>query len=167
MKIAAGWVYWAVYQALGFFVLMPLGFVAVGVLAALQLWTYRPSLHPAWRDRSVWAWRGRWLTALWGNEEDGIGGRGGAIPEPWAAFVWCAWRNSTNGMRLLPLAYYELEHAPSVRYTAGGYLATVGWRQCRAFTFRGTPYRIGWMIDDDAQAGWRSWPVIARRKPGT
>lgn len=166
MKIALGWLYWAVYQALSLLVLMPIGWIVLGVMAPLRLWEIRRSLHPAWPG-AVWAWRGRWLTAAWGNEEDGIGGRGRIAPDPWAAWLWCAWRNSTNGMRLLPLAYYVLERSPAVRYTRTGYVATVGWRQCRAFTAFGITWRIGWMIDDDAQKGWRSWPVIARRKPGT
>lgn len=165
MKVAAGWLYWFVYQVLSI-VLTLVGFPIVGALAALRLWTIRKSLHPAWPGY-VYAWRGRWLTAVYSNEEDGIGGPRGRVPAPWRAFVWCAWRNSANGLRLLPLAYYELPDAPAVRYTRGGYLATSGWRQCRAFSAFGSVWRIGWMIDDDAQRGWRSWPIVARRKPGT
>jgi hypothetical protein len=163
--IALGWLYWTVYQILSA-VVMLVGFPVVGILAACRAWHIRESYLRAFPG-PTWAWRGGWFTALWSNEEDGVGGMRRIPPTPWAAFVWCAWRNSANGMRLLPLAYFELPVSPAVRYTPGGYVATVGWRQCRAFTFRGTPYRIGWMIDDDAQPGWRSWPVIARRKPGT
>lgn len=164
--IALGWIYWAAYQLLSLLVLTPLGMLVLGVMAPLRLWTRRESYMPAFPGE-VWAWRGGWLTAVWGNEEDGIGGRHRIDPSPRAAWLWCAWRNSTSGMRLLPGAYFELPHPPHVRTTSDGYVATIGWRQCRAFRFRGTPYRIGWMIDDDAQAGWRSWPIVAKRKPGT
>lgn len=163
--IALGWLYWTVYQLLSLVVTL-VGFPVVGILAACRCWTIRKSLHPMFPG-PTWAWRGGWLTALWGNEEDGIGGPRNLAPTPWSAFVWCAWRNSANGLRLLPGASFVLPASPAVRYFRGGYVATVGWRQALAFTLGRSTYRIGWMIDDDAQAGWRSWPIVAKRKPGT
>lgn len=163
--IALGWLYWLIYQAASLAVTL-IGVPVVAVLCALRAWERRESYLYAFPG-DVWAWKGGWLTVWFGNEEDGIGGRSRIDPQPWPAFVWCAWRNSANGMRLIPGAYFELPTSPAVRRFPGGYLATVGWRQCLAFTLGRSTYRIGWMIDDDAQPGWRSWPVIAKRKPGT
>jgi hypothetical protein len=68
--------------------------------------------------RLVTAWRGGWLTWLWGNEEDGVTGphwwwnrtcHGYARHNApwwvsaWSAYRWSALRNPSNNMRFVPV----------------------------------------------------------------
>jgi len=153
--IWAGWLYWIAYQVIGL-ALMVIGWVLLIPFAALKLWYTIPSRNPMFADRAITAWRGGWLTLLWGNDENGV------APPPatrWSSYVWTAWRNPANNMRLLPGASFFIDSANlKIVSNSVGYVATCGWRQC--IVYRGV--RFGWLIPPDAATGWRAWPVVGR-----
>jgi hypothetical protein len=163
VKVAAGWLYWSVWQLLSLLV-SAVGVVILLPLAYFQLWETRPGKSVMFGTAPVVAWRGGWLTLLWSNEEDGVTGADWyrkihANRKPWLnAYLWSAWRNAANGMRWLPGAAFLVDKQKlSVRKTTSGYIATHGFRQC--VVWKG--WRFGWLIAADAATGWRSWPVLA------
>lgn len=99
-----------------------IGLVIMLPLAGFRLWRVRGSkVYRAPMVRKVTAWRGGWLTWLWGNEEDGVTGptwweqRTGVYLWPedvpkwrqclkmaWSAYRWSALRNPSNNMRFIP-----------------------------------------------------------------
>lgn len=165
IRITGGWLYWLAYQLLAL-QLTAFGIVIVGVLAYFRAWRTRESRLPAFRGRTVTAWRFEPLTTLFGNDEDGVTGPDWYLPDAdprWRAFVWSALRNSANGMRLLPGAFVVLEHAPTYREHRRGYVATYGWRQCVTVRIGGSRFRLGWLIPENAAAGYRAWPIFGRR----
>lgn len=97
------------------------GLVLLALLSAAHAWGWRASkvyraekgLPETGHMRAVSAWRGSWLTWLWGNEEDGVLGprwwaeRNGLPirwwPLAWQAYRWSALRNPSNNLRFIPL----------------------------------------------------------------
>jgi hypothetical protein len=163
--IVKTWAYWIAYSVASVLV-SAVGFVVVAPLAALRLTELRRSYLPAYEGRLVLAWRGGRLTALWGNDEDGVYGpewfrmRYPGRPR-WAAYVWCALRNSANGMRLLPGAMLPLP-ADAVTTRLGPIqVCTSGPYQC-VYLWR---LRFGWGIQPGAKAGWLTWPVLQSVQP--
>jgi hypothetical protein len=164
VKIVGGWFYWGAWQLLSL-VATIVGIPVLLPLAYFGLWETRPGKSWLFPGINVAAWRGGWLTFLWDNEEDGVTGADwyrrihGNRPAWLNAYLWSAWRNAANGMRWLPGAAFLVDkNQLSIRKTATGYVATHGWRQC--VVWRGL--RFGWLINLDADTGWRSWPVLER-----
>lgn len=154
------WIYWVLYQILSLFFTI-IGFPVVAVLATLRAWKLRPSKSPMFPGHAVWAWRGSWLTFIWGNEEDGIAGPG-IIPTPYAAWHWSAYRNSANNMRLVPGASVTLTGPVTVKLRPWGSVITYGWRSCVIYSRGLNTYRFGWMLSPEANTGYRSWPVLEK-----
>lgn len=108
---------WLLYSAVAI-VLNAIGLVLLLPLSACHAWRRRPSKVFPFAPHAgfpITAWRGGWLTWLWGNEEDGVTGpqwwliRTGATVLPsnrWklarAAYRWSALRNPSNNMRFIP-----------------------------------------------------------------
>jgi hypothetical protein len=162
VKIAAGWLYWIVWQALSLLA-AAVGALILLPLAYFQLWETRPGKSWMFGPQPVAAWRGGVLTALWCNEENGVTGADWyrkihANRPVWLnAYLWSAWRNSANGLRWLPGAAFLVEKSQlTIKETQHGYIATHGWRQCVQWR----RLRFGWLINLDADTGWRSWPVL-------
>jgi hypothetical protein len=163
-----GWIYWIVYQLLSL-VFEIVGFVLLIPFAAFGLWTTRPGKSPLFSGRTVTAWVGGWLMQPWDNEEDGVVPPALVNGQPYMsgksdrlrAYVWSAWRNPTSGMKILPGASFKCSDNVKVTIKPWGYIASDGWRPCLAYKF----IRIGWVINPDAQAGWRSWPTLENWKP--
>ena len=154
--IIFGWIYWIIYQVISL-CLMVVGWPLLAILSLSKAWTFAPSTVDYWGARSVWQWKGGWLTWIWGNQEDGIVPPGTTTPTPAVAWKWAAWRNSVNDMRFLPGAFFLIDSAKlTVKTHSWGYVATQGWRQCISFG----PIRIGWLIKADAVTGWYAWPII-------
>jgi hypothetical protein len=110
------------------------------------------------------------ILQAWDNEENGVvpprlvNGAPYMLghPDSLRSYVWSAWRNPTAGLKVL----LEGTISPAVKIVIrpNGYWATDGYRWCYARKFakpilglRG--YRVGWLINTDARAGWRTWPV--------
>lgn len=102
------------------------GIVFLMPLAACRLWVSRPSKEYPY---SVLAWRGGWLTYLWGNEEDGVTG---AVfyqtfikNDRLRAYVWSAWRNSFNNWRFVVRwiggPFYRWENSKKTWYFQAGF----------------------------------------------
>ena len=154
--IALGWLYWLAYQ-LASIVLMPVGWLVIGIAAACRAWEQRPSVYPYADGRIRWQWV--WpVPTIWSNEEDGIAGN--ADPTPWTAFKWSALRNSANNLRCAPGAYFVCDSTQlKFKDYPWGYVATQGWRQC--VNYKG--FRFGWLIPRTASTGSPAWPVISKQ----
>jgi len=153
------WKFWFKYQ------IKALGYGLIGLPVCLYLaytksWILRPSRSPFYPGH-VWAWKQEWAQ-VWGNEEDGV--RGPVWYEDlhpkWSesrrAFVWTAWRNSANNMRLLPGAQERLSSVSSKRWLFVSVLTDSSGRQCIRIAGR----RFGWNMNENSQAGDYTWPVI-------
>lgn len=82
-------------------------------------------------------------------------------PEWLRTYVWCAFRNSSNGMRWLPGAAFLVAGKVAIDKTpGGGYYAVADGRPCKAWK----SFRIGWLINLDAAPGWRCWPICGNTK---
>ncbi len=120
---------------------------------------------------STYAWRWRWMDALYGNREDGIDGAGNGFWRHQAIgpdlalqiFRWSAWRNSVGNARWLPffgmtvdprrVRSLQLVDGPWLEVVkTGPYLAWQGWRFELKFSWNAPPdwrkRRIFWI-------GWR------------
>ena len=157
MKAILGWAYWTVYQILSLGVSLS-GIPLIALMAAIRLWEVRDGWLNIFPGRKVWAWKGGWLTALWGNDENGLAdgtewaNLPGPGPEPTfkTAWYWAAWRNSANGMRLIPGACGNTGPKSRKDYS-WGHVVTAGWRQELCVGTR----HFGWQLD-----GNTCWPVI-------
>lgn len=154
VRKTAGWIYYVLYQILSLLFTLA-GFIILLPLAISKSWYQRPGTSEMFPNRIVWAWKG-WWTFPWCNEEDGIAG--GLIPTTWSAYRWSAIRNPANGLRWLPGASATLTSKPVFLARSWGYVATYGWRQC--VIWHGL--RFGWLINPDADVGWRIWPILGR-----
>lgn len=94
------WTRWYLFE-IGCAWMMVAGWVILLPMAAFKLWHVSESLH--YPGRMITAWNCRWIDMVWGNAEDGVTGAPfymKRIPnERWRAYMWSAWRNSTNNMR--------------------------------------------------------------------
>jgi len=129
---------WAGVQAASWLVLFPIGVVLLLPLSLLRLWHTAPSLE---YNYDVTVWNGGKLTWLWGNEEDGVlpSDRNHYLvgkPDWLRAYLWSAWRNSTNNVRF----------AASIK---GG-----AWLQVRRW---GWYFQAGYRPD----TGWPVWSAGA------
>jgi hypothetical protein len=104
------------------------------------------------------------LLEVFDNEEDGVVPPALVNGKPYLegvddrlrAFAWSAWRNSANGLRWLPGAACYLDARLVVTPKPWGYVASCGWRPCVQWH----RLRIGWLVNQDARPGYRSWPVL-------
>lgn len=93
----------AFWMVVGYFLLIPFCF--------LRAWKpCMSTLNPFGRaPRPITQWKWAWLNTIYGNREDGVSGLEALIwvngervlyrPNSWAplrAWLWSAWRNSTN-----------------------------------------------------------------------
>jgi len=149
--------YWVAYQLLSL-VVGVLGVLLFPLLWCVIGYDIRPTLCPRlWPGRNVESWRGGWLTALWGNEEDGIFGpylTPGPITAA-TAFEWTILRNFANGMRLLPGASFMIHTSYTFTWGPVSLCFAGGWRWALWIGDR----HAGWLIKPNAQAGWLAWPV--------
>jgi hypothetical protein len=104
---------WLVYGAIS--VVLGLVGIPIVTLAALgRQWEFMPS--KVWPDRIIRRWwhLGRWMNAIYGNEQDGIDGLPANHPPSYSAWpdrkfkdiaariiAWSAFRNATNNLRFL------------------------------------------------------------------
>jgi len=159
---AASWLAWAIWQltssALGL-----IGYLIIAVCAFGKLWYQRQGRNPAYPGRTLWEWKGGWLTYPFCNEEDGVippaevngSPYWAGWPQGWRAFWWSAWRNSVNNLRMFPGNFVVFESDPVVTITKNGYTASYGWRRCLQWR----RLRIGWLINPTAKKGDYSWLV--------
>lgn len=85
------WLKYALIETVAF-VLFFVGLFVVGFCAYFKYWEFNTAAQR-------WDWCGGRWTKLWGNNEDGIFGKGPHTP--WQAFYWCALRNSVNNLRFV------------------------------------------------------------------
>lgn len=181
-----------VVGALGLVVLLPLAFFQAWENQPTRLEMFRPRTVLAWRSLpqtyacfalilAVYWLSGRSIASayligvpllvcdvfdFWSNDEDGVTGSAAfmlsrATSPLWLdAYVWSARRNFANGMRVLPGAAYVVtkDDVVTTRTTKSGHVTTCGWRQC--VVWRGL--RFGYLIQPEATAGYRVWPVAGR-----
>lgn len=90
-----------------------IGFILVPLFTVLKLYEERDSKYftdkKTGLPRRILAWKGGWLTWLWGNEEDGIDGKhymgvGFGLDKPFfkRVFQWSAARNAVGNFRFVP-----------------------------------------------------------------
>lgn len=168
LLLVLGWVYWFIYQILGIALLFA-GIIPIYIMARLHLWYERDSKFWMFPNNKVTAWRGGWLTFIWGNEEDGVTGAQWFLDQnadrpAWKnALIWAGVRNYADNMRLLPGASFLAKKADvTIKETATGYYAYTGWRSCYVFKAFGKTYRIGWLLNNPATDGDRAWPVAEK-----
>lgn len=151
---ALGWIYLAAFLVLSI-VTDVLGLVVVPVLALARAWAEIDSRNPMFPGK-VWAWRGDWLTLVWGNDEDGIGGPGRIPPTVFGAIKWAGLRNRSNNLRLLPGASLVLATDATSRQVGPFTIWTIdSFRQSVHVAGR----HFGWLIVS-GKKGDRSWPTI-------
>jgi len=161
LAILASLVLWPLYIAVAL-VLQLVGLVILVPLCLTRAWVHRDSrvyaadgtprsLYPMALPYNVAAWRGGWLTWLWGNEEDGVYGplwwqhRTGTYLSPsggwrhklrvaWSAYRWSALRNPANNMRFIPwinpaIVPAHIQHIPVWTWpaTSPSYGSSLGW----------------------------------------
>lgn len=106
---------WLAYSSVAF-VLWILGVPLVFALSRCRAWT--PQRSGVYADqRIVQAWRGGWLTWIWGNSEDGVTGALWYRQREYAkgkgdrtvALNWSAFRNPTNNLRFVPVVNPRIE----------------------------------------------------------
>lgn len=94
-----GWLYFVAVQLVSL-LLSVIGWAILLPLALAGAWISQPSRI---YERPVLAWRGGWLTYLWGNDEDGVTGalwyRTMHGESRWRAYLWSAWRNPVGNLR--------------------------------------------------------------------
>ena len=115
------------------------GWVILLMPCLLEAWEHSavPSINADRRQIDRWAWP--WLNWFYGNPEDGVSGQtalvwlnatkqGPFMPGAWSplrAWVWSAWRNSTDSLKYI-LAL-DL-HGPTMKpRTIFGRILTGGW----------------------------------------
>lgn len=157
LAILASLIFWPIYIAVDL-ALTVIGMVILLPMSLGRAWVFRPSkVWPG--SRIVDAWRGGWLTWIWGNEEDGVAGADWYIREKalagWAvwriAYVWSAWRNSANNLRFVPFINPVIE-PKRVRFVGGTHWSFT-WQGLYAGltlypVIRGRVFRfwIGWKL---------------------
>ncbi|HKS75842.1 MAG TPA: hypothetical protein VJQ82_21700 [Terriglobales bacterium] len=139
------WVWFSVAQLL-MLVLSVAGWVILILPCLLQAWEPSPTPSIAttpWlpSNRPIDRWKCIWLNSVYGNPEDGVSGQaaivwgsgaqaGTLVPfmpnawAPWRAWVWSAWRNSTDQLK------YTLAlglHGPTFAVNVLGKTLRGGW----------------------------------------
>lgn len=166
-----------------------LGLVLVPIMAATGFYYERDSLYytDEKKPRRVLAWRGGWLTWLWGNEEDGIDGRyfalNGFLSDggPLVRIIrWAALRNPVSNLRYVPLLNVKLDPA-RIEGSGDSYPETLlrAWRRLGgglgppfwSFAAQG-PYAgfaLKWPFSKtrhfEFQIGYKIYPGDANAKP--
>ena len=137
MNHASQWLYFAGFQVVCA-ALMVLGWVILLPAAACKFWEPAWSVHYPGSRINVWKWR--WLDAIWGNDEDGVTGapfyQAQFADERVRAYMWTAWRNSTNNMRwasAIPGGVFIRWTSKSRRRFQMGFRPGDGWPVFRPF----------------------------------
>lgn len=146
------------------------GLVLIPAMSLAEAWVDRPSRFPRWG--TIRAWKGGWVTWLWGNEEDGVTGAKWYrdLHSDWSdrkrAIFWSTFRNPSNNMRFIPLIN------PTLRPERIRFKAWTGRRLASDYTwigvhagFRafikiaGKTYRfwIGWKLKPEDRFGLEAW----------
>lgn len=120
-----GWAWFAVVEIVCL-AAMVVGWVLLLPMAWLRLWRHGVSEHYG-HIISVWRWR--WVDKVWGNDEDGVLGADfyvRRVPNVrWRAYLWSAWRNSSNNLRWL----FAWPGGPYYRWgTDSGWRGHVGFK---------------------------------------
>lgn len=127
-----GWIRFALVQFVSF-ILMVIGWVLLFPLCLTKAWVPVESRY--WPLKIVTAWRWEWVQSIWGNWEDGVTGVGTTAgvylpnaPDWWRAYMWSAWRNSTNNLRFV-FRWYGKDGAPFFYWQnkAGTWYFKCGW----------------------------------------
>jgi hypothetical protein len=140
----------------GPFVLLPLALLRRWKERASKLPQYEHATLPEWQDE--WAWR-------YCNEDLGVvppALNNGVPYMPWApdwlrAYVWCAFRNPTNGMKVIEV----LKYRATVTHTWYGAIVRSGPYWC---CWIGRWWRFGWLVNVDADTGYLTWPIFENTK---
>lgn len=154
-----------VLDLIGIVILLPL---SLGHSAILRYSKVYKAPRADGKPALVFAWKGSWLTWLWGNEEDGVNGaawwanRTIGWPLWLRMYVWSALRNPSNNIRFIPVINPVIDPT-RIRYirrtsSSGVSQVTVTWQGPFAgllyvFQFRGQVYRFWW--------GWKLKPEDA------
>ena len=160
---------WIAYSAVSLSLWM-IGVPLVFALSRARAW--RAVRSRVYADqRQILAWRGGWLTWIWGNEEDGVCGAEWyrALHADWndrrQALMWSAFRNPTNNLRFVPginprivasRVHYRGSYDPDGDAVVSGRPAyALTWQRLFAgfyavVPFRGSLYRFWW--------GWKLRP---------
>lgn len=126
MKHLYGWPAFVLVQILSF-VLMVIGWVLLLPWSIDRAWF--PCVTAKSDGRLVTCWRSRWLDVIYGNWEDGclpharnhyLEGR----PDWLRAYLWSAWRNSTNNLRWA----FQWKGGPWLQIRRWGWYFQAGWR---------------------------------------
>lgn len=128
---------WLAYSSVAA-MLWVIGVPLIAVLAWRRAWVIRPSEQYA-DKRMLRYWKGRWLTWIWSNSEDGVTGAQWyrELHADWweskQALMWSAFRNPTNNMRFIPLVNPHI--VPSRIHYVGAFDAEQQARETGAFTW--------------------------------
>jgi hypothetical protein len=146
--------------------LMLLGVPLIAIAAACRAYGTVGAYFPNYLQ---WRWPWMWL---WGNQENGISGAYGSLPDGWPKthwplwqqiFVWSAWRNSVGnarwtrllGMTVNPsnVCIYRGSSEDAEWLKEGPYLAWQGWRYELKFCWN--PKQPDWRKRRYCWIGWR------------
>lgn len=161
---------WLAYTAAAL-ALDVIGLVILLPLSATHAWKSRQSKVYGREFRKptmLMAWRGGWLTWLWGNEEDGVTGpiwwglQNAGKPLWLVAYRWSALRNASNNMRFIPVINPVID-PERIRWSMGGghsWEVIYTWQGIYSgihvtFPARGTFYSLwlGWKLKPSDAVG--------------
>jgi hypothetical protein len=162
LAILASLILWPLYLAV-FLVLAIIGLVLLLPLSLLKAWRWRfTRVFPDLREVS--AWRGGWLTWVWGNEEDGVTG-----PDWWlrrtkgskawlVAYRWSALRNPVNNLRFIRAInpVIDPKRVRAVRWDSGFFCWQGAFAGVMHFpVIRGQVFRfwLGWKLKPEDRHG--------------
>lgn len=172
---------------------LPLTVIGIPICAVLAYTRAWHEVDSPYFSKTVLAWRGGWLTWIFGNLEDGVTGPGWFHAEHqsksdrWLAFIWSAWRNPTNNLRFVPLLSFVIDpdriqfvgnaddpadhidgYEPGQRvqwaYTWQGAYAGLVWRW-QITPERHAQIRIGWKLLPRDRFGLPDWDFRRVRCP--
>lgn len=135
----APWLWFALCQVIGFFVLFPLGWLIVGAACACSAWTPAdtPSIKPLPNREKVdrWTWP---INLIYGNKEDGTTGRYALgswtgfynqTGSRWKAFEWSGLRNSADGWNYITWLWASAPPLYVTTWLGGRRQLKIGWQQ--------------------------------------
>lgn len=172
LAVLASLITWPLYVAVSLTLdvigLMLIPFLAIPVprLRRSKVW----GKGSPYGEKVVTVWPGRWLTWLWGNEEDGVAGpvwyraRNPSWSRWRLSYFWAALRNPSNNMRFIPLINPIINPARVRSWVSdpcgrcgttwfvwqGPFAGLWHWITIRGMTFR---FIIGWKLKPEDSQG--------------